>query len=74
MPVITLAILPLGEFAAKGISWLTLAGMLMPIGGFPPTLVRQNCIVEWTVANGATKAYRWQGNGCRSVNLSAAQP
>ena len=49
-------------------------GMLMPIGGFPPTLVRQGCIVEWTVANGATKAYRWQGSGCRSVNLYAAQP
>ena len=49
-------------------------GLLMPIGGFPPTLVRQGCIVEWTVANGATQAYRWQGNGCRSVNLYAAQP
>ena len=24
--------LPVGEFAAKGISWLTLAGMLMPLG------------------------------------------
>lgn len=38
--------LPLGEFATKGISWLTLAGMLMPIGilaevlfGLPPLLV-----------------------------------
>lgn len=38
--------LPVGEFAAKGISWLTLAGMLMPLGilaevlfGVPPLLV-----------------------------------
>jgi hypothetical protein len=38
--------LPIGTFAAKGISWLTLAGMLMPIGilsevlfGLPPLLV-----------------------------------
>jgi hypothetical protein len=38
--------LPIGPVAAKGISWLTLAGMLMPIGifsevvfGLPPLLV-----------------------------------
>ncbi|MFO1218274.1 MAG: hypothetical protein U1E89_07895 [Burkholderiaceae bacterium] len=38
--------LPLGAFAAKGISWLTLAGMLMPVGilaevlfGVPPLMV-----------------------------------
>lgn len=38
--------LPIGDFAAKGISWLTLAGMLMPLGilsevmfGVPPLLV-----------------------------------
>lgn len=38
--------LPVSEFAAKGISWLTLAGMLMPVGilsevlfGVPPLLV-----------------------------------
>lgn len=38
--------LPLGEFATKGISWLALAGMLMPLGilaevlfGLPPLLV-----------------------------------
>lgn len=38
--------LPVGAFAAKGISWLTLAGMLMPLGilsevlfGVPPLLV-----------------------------------
>ena len=38
--------LPIGAFAAKGISWLTLAGMLMPLGilsevmfGVPPLLV-----------------------------------
>lgn len=38
--------LPVGEFAAKGISWLTLIGLLMPIGimmevllGVPPAMV-----------------------------------
>lgn len=38
--------LPVGEFAAKGISWLTLFGLLMPIGimmevrfGLPPAMV-----------------------------------
>lgn len=38
--------LPIGVFAAKGISWLTLTGMLMPLGilsevllGVPPLLV-----------------------------------
>jgi hypothetical protein len=38
--------LPVGEFSAKGISWLTLVGMLMPLGilaeivlGVPPVLV-----------------------------------
>lgn len=38
--------LPVGEISAKGISWLTLVGMLMPIGilaevalGVPPVLV-----------------------------------
>jgi hypothetical protein len=42
----------------------------MPMGGgFPPTLVRENCIVEWTVNRGLTQSYRWQGSGCRSVTL-----
>lgn len=44
--------------------------MWMPIGGFPPTIVREGCIVEWTVAKGSTQTYRWQGNGCRSVTLA----
>jgi len=42
-------------------------GMWMPIGGFPPTLVRQGCIVEWTVTKGNTQSYRWQGSGCNTV-------
>ncbi len=43
-------------------------------GGMPPTLVRQGCIVEWTVTNGATKAYRWQGSGCSSISIVATPP
>ena len=43
--------------------------MWMPMGGFPPTLVREGCIVEWTVTKGSAQSYRWQGNGCRSITL-----
>jgi hypothetical protein len=41
----------------------------MATGGFPPTLVRENCDVEWTLSYGTTQSYRWQGNGCRAVTL-----
>ncbi len=44
-------------------------GLWMPLGGFPPTLVRQGCIVEWTVANGNTQSYRWQGGGCSVATI-----
>ncbi|CAN5821418.1 hypothetical protein BH11PSE3_BH11PSE3_35880 [soil metagenome] len=47
-------------------------GMWMPIGGFPPTLVRQGCIVEWTVTKGATQSFRWQGSGCNTVSIHSA--
>jgi hypothetical protein len=30
--------------------------------------------VEWTVSNGATQNYRWQGNGCRTVTLASTPP
>jgi len=42
-------------------------GFWAPMGGFPPTLVRQSCIVEWTMANGSAVGYRWQGNGCQKI-------
>jgi hypothetical protein len=48
--------------------------MWMPMGGFPPTLVRQGCIVEWTVTKGATQSYRWQGSGCNTVTIHATPP
>ena len=35
----------------------------------PQRTVRQDCIVQWTVAKGTSETYRWQGYGCRSVNL-----
>jgi hypothetical protein len=44
-------------------------GIWMPTGGFPPTLVREGCIVEWVVNRGTSQSYRWQGNGCHSVTL-----
>lgn len=44
--------LPIDTFASKWISWLTLTGMLMPIGilsevlfGFPPLLVHDNILI-----------------------------
>lgn len=37
----------------------------LPMGGFPPSLVREGCIVEWTVTKGNAQSYRFQGNGCR---------
>ena len=49
-------------------------GMWVPMGGIPPTLVRQGCIVEWTVTRGATQSYRWQGSGCSTVTIHAAMP
>lgn len=45
-------------------------GFWMPLGGFPPTLVRQGCIVEWTVVKGSARSYPWQGDGCSAVTLS----
>ena len=42
-------------------------GGWVPMGGFPPTLVRQNCIVEWTLVGGVARSYRWQGAGCQKV-------
>ncbi len=42
-------------------------GWWAPLGGFPPTLVRQSCIVEWTMEGGVAKGYRWQGNGCQRI-------
>jgi hypothetical protein len=39
----------------------------IPVGGFPPTLVRQSCIVEWTMVSGTAQGYRWQGAGCQKV-------
>ena len=49
-------------------------GMWVPMGGIPPTLVRQGCIVEWTVTRGATQSHRWQGSGCSTVVIHAAMP
>ncbi len=46
-------------------------GLWVPFGGFPPSLVRQGCIVEWTVANGTSQTYRWQGDGCRLSTLAS---
>jgi hypothetical protein len=49
-------------------------GTWMPIGGFPPTFVRQGCIVEWTVTKGSTQSYRWQGRSCNTITIHATPP
>jgi hypothetical protein len=49
-------------------------GLWAPIGGIPPQIVRQGCIVEWTVTKGATQSYRWQGSGCTSVIIHSTPP
>jgi hypothetical protein len=50
-----------------GWGWGWGGGLWMPMGGFPPTLVRQSCIVEWTMVSGSAQGYRWQGAGCQNV-------
>ena len=55
----------------RGFGW---GGPWAPFGGIPPTLVRQGCIVEWTVTKGATQSYRWQGSGCTTVTIHSTPP
>ena len=50
-----------------GWGWGWGGGLWIPVGGFPPTLVRQSCIVEWTMVSGTAQGYRWQGAGCQKV-------
>lgn len=49
-------------------------GLWMPVGGIPPTVVQEGCIVEWTVSHGVGQTYRWQGHGCRPVLLVSTPP
>jgi hypothetical protein len=58
-------------WAYPGFGW---EGPWMPLGGIGPTLVRQGCIVEWSVTAGATRSYRWQGRGCTSVTIHSSSP
>lgn len=51
-----------------GWGWGWNGGWWTPVGGFPPTLVRQGCIVEWTMVGGSARGYRWQGAGCAKVS------
>jgi hypothetical protein len=60
-----------GGWTYPGFDW---GGPWVPLGGIPPTLVRQGCIVEWTVAARVTRSYRWQGRGCGSVTIHSSPP
>ena len=50
-----------------GWGWGWRGGWWAPMGGIPPTLVRQGCIVEWTMVDATAQGYRWQGKGCQKV-------
>jgi hypothetical protein len=50
-----------------GWGWGWGGGPWAPMGGIPPRLVRQSCIVEWTIMGGSAKGYRWQGAGCERI-------
>lgn len=54
-----------GRWGGWGWGWG--GGPWVPMGGFPPTLVRQGCIVEWTMVKSLAQGYRWQGAGCQKV-------
>ena len=54
-------------FRWGGWGWGRGGGGWVPMGGFPPTLVRQSCIVEWTLVAAHAQGYRWQGAGCQKV-------
>jgi hypothetical protein len=41
-------------------------------GGYSPRLVRESCLVEWTVTKGTSQRYHWVGYGCRSVTLMSS--
>ena len=56
---------PFMRYGGWGRGWG--GGWWAPMGGFPPTLVRQSCIVEWTMEGGLAKGFRWQGNGCQKI-------
>jgi len=47
----------------RGLQHVAGAWRLGVDGGSPPTLVRQTCIVEWTVVSNSAQSYRWQGTG-----------
>jgi hypothetical protein len=39
--------------------------------GYSPSPVRESfCIVEWTVSEGTSQTFHWQGYGCRSITLA----
>jgi len=41
------------------------------ISRYSPSPVREGlCIIEWTVSNGTSQTYHWQGYGCRSLTLA----
>ena len=55
-----------------GGGWGWRGGWWAPMGGFPPMLVRQGCMVEWTMVSGVARGYRWQGAGCQKITPSVA--
>jgi hypothetical protein len=41
------------------------------IDGYSSSPVRESfCIVEWSVSQGTSQTYHWEGHGCRSITLA----
>jgi hypothetical protein len=44
------------------------------IRSYSPDLGGEDCVVEWTVAQGVSQRYRWQGHGCGSATIVSSPP
>jgi hypothetical protein len=38
-------------------------------GGYGPDVAHEDCVVEWTVSQGTSQRYTWQGRGCASATI-----
>ena len=47
-------------------------GAIQPIPNTPEGMVRDECVAEWTVAQGVATRYRFQGNDCSAAATELA--
>ena len=48
-------------------------GAIQPIPNTPEGMVRDECVAEWTVAQGVATSFRSQGNNCSTAAAELAQ-